>query len=48
MPIDPGKEKQIVQDQPPFFRSWTGLYALVLGVLALLVLLFYLFTQHYK
>ena len=48
MPIDPEKETQIIQDQPPFFRSWTGMYALVLGVLAFLVLLFHLVTQHYK
>ena len=48
MKIDPKKEKQILEDKPPFFRTWTGMYALVLGVLGLLVLIFHLFTQHYQ
>ncbi|MEK7282797.1 MAG: hypothetical protein AAB249_03220 [Acidobacteriota bacterium] len=40
MPID--------ADKPPFFRTWTGVYALVLGFLGFLVLVFYLFTRHYR
>jgi hypothetical protein len=32
-------------EQPPFGRSWTTLYAVVLFNLALLVVLFYLFTR---
>ncbi len=32
-------------EQPPFGRSWTTLYAVVLVNLAVLVVLFYLFTR---
>ncbi|MFD1756642.1 hypothetical protein ACFSC6_15640 [Rufibacter sediminis] len=35
-------------DPPPFFKSWTSMYWLVLGVLAVLILLFYLITEAYK
>ncbi len=32
-------------ERPPFGRSWTALYAVVLVNLAVLVVLFYLFTR---
>jgi len=48
MPIDPDKERRIIEDRPPFFKSWTAVYALVLGFLGFLVLLFHLFTRHYR
>lgn len=48
MPIDAEKERRIIDDRPPFFRKWGGVYALVLGFLGFLVLLFHLFTRHYK
>ena len=48
MPIDPDKERRIVEDRPPFFGSWTPVYGLVLGFLGLLILLFDLFTRHYR
>ncbi len=32
---------------PPLFRSWNQMYAFVLILHALLILLFYLFTQYY-
>jgi hypothetical protein len=48
MSLDPEKERQIVQDQPPFFNSWGGVYGIVLGFLAFLVLVFYIFTRHYR
>ncbi|MFB9864148.1 hypothetical protein [Rufibacter immobilis] len=35
-------------DPPPFFKSWTAMYGLVLGVLAALILLFYLITVSYS
>jgi hypothetical protein len=35
-------------DPPPFFKKWSGMYWLVIGVLGVLVLLFHLFTQHYS
>ena len=33
---------------PPFFESWRGMYLFVLGVLAVLVLLFSLLTLAYR
>ncbi|MHA6249387.1 hypothetical protein ACXYMU_15705 [Pontibacter sp. CAU 1760] len=33
--------------KPPFFRSWAGMYWLVLGNLAFLILLFYFITSLY-
>ncbi|WP_460923863.1 hypothetical protein [Pontibacter brevis] len=42
-PID--SEKPI--DKPPFFSSWAGMYWLVLGNLAFLVVLFYILTIAY-
>jgi hypothetical protein len=48
MPLDADKERQILRDQPPFFRRWSGVYGVVLGFLAFLVLVFYLFTRHYR
>ncbi len=35
-------------DKPPFFSSWSGMYWLVLGNLAFLILLFYLITKIYS
>lgn len=35
-------------DPPPFFKSWRGMYALVLGTLVVLIILFYLFTIYYS
>lgn len=34
-------------DPPPFFKTWKAMYALVLGVLAGLIFLFYLLTEAY-
>lgn len=48
MPIDAEKERRIVEDRPPFFGSWSAVYALVLGFEAFLILLFHLFTRSYK
>ena len=45
------KEKVLVRDEtdkPPFFKSWSGMYWLVLGNLAFLILLFYLITKIYE
>jgi len=41
--VDPDKAR--LDDRPPFFRSWAGVYAVVLGFLGLLVLIFYLLTR---
>ncbi len=35
-------------DRPPFFKSWTALYTLVISFLALLVVLFYIFMKVYS
>jgi hypothetical protein len=35
-------------DRPPFAGSWRRLYALVLGELVLLILLFYLFRKAFE
>jgi len=36
------------EEAPPFFKKWSGMYWLVIGVLGLLVILFYWFSQHYS
>lgn len=43
---DPLKKAAHV-DPPPFFKTWSGMYALVIGVFIGLVILFYLFTKAY-
>lgn len=35
-------------DKPPFFESWKGMYWLVLGNLAFLIVLFYIITKIYE
>jgi hypothetical protein len=45
MTTDPDKPRRILDDRPPFFRTWTGIYAAVLGFLAFLVLVFHLLTR---
>lgn len=39
------EEKQT--EPPPILGSWTNMYVFVIGFLALLILLFYLFTSHF-
>jgi hypothetical protein len=48
MPDEADKERRIMEDRPPVFRTWSAVYALVLGFLAFLVVLFHLFTRHYR
>jgi hypothetical protein len=36
------------QDRPPFFRSWNGMYLVVLSTLAILVALFSILTKVYE
>jgi hypothetical protein len=38
----------IGDDRPPFFRRWGGVYALVLGIEAALIVLFHLFTRRFS
>lgn len=35
-------------EQPPLLGSWNRLYLLLVAVLALFILLFYLFANHYQ
>ena len=35
-------------EQPPFGRSWRVLYAIVIGNLAFLIILFYAFTRAFS
>ncbi len=35
-------------DKPPFFKSWKGMYWLVLGNLAFLIILFYIIPRIYS
>lgn len=35
-------------DPPPFFKKWSSMYGLVLGVLAGLIVLFYFLTIAYR
>ncbi len=39
------KNKEINQEKPPLLSSWNRLYTLVLLNLALLIVLFFLFTK---
>ncbi|MCL6544257.1 MAG: hypothetical protein K6T61_03450 [Bryobacteraceae bacterium] len=44
----PAEERlQHAEEPPPFGGSWGRLYAAVLGWLALLILLFYLFSRRF-
>ena len=45
MTTDPEKTSRILDDRPPFFGTWTKIYAAVLGFLGLLVLVFHLLTR---
>lgn len=39
------EEKELDQEKPPIFSSWKWLYTAVLLNLAMLIVLFYLFTK---
>lgn len=43
-----GRERELNQDTPPLFATWNRLYATVIGFLALLIVLFHLFTKAYQ
>lgn len=40
--------KRAEEGKPPFFSSWSKMYWFVMGTLGVLILLFYLFTEHYS
>jgi hypothetical protein len=41
-------DKERALEKPPFFKSWAGMYWLVLGNLVFLILLFYIITKIYE
>ena len=41
-------EHEVEEGSPPVFATWNRLYAVVIGFLALLIFLFYLFTKAYQ
>jgi hypothetical protein len=46
MSIAPPK-KPVIDEAPPFLGSWPKVYRFVLIYLALVIVLFWLFTKHY-
>jgi hypothetical protein len=38
----------MTEEKPPILKTWKNLYALVIGVLVILIVVFYLFTKHFK
>lgn len=41
------QDTQELLEGPPFFKSWAGMYWLVIGNLIVLIFLFYLLTSYY-
>jgi hypothetical protein len=46
-PVDERSEDSIVDEPPPVLRTWPRVYAFVVGYLAVLIFLFYLFTKRF-
>lgn len=44
----PQTESDATDEAPPFGENWTTLYAVVLANLAVLIVLFYLFTRAFS
>lgn len=42
------ESREIVDEPPPFLRTWARVYAGVLCYLAALIALLYILTQHFK
>jgi|GEM_PF-1470546 len=42
------EKKPIINEDPPLFKKWKSWYYVVIGNLALLILLFYLFTKYFE
>jgi hypothetical protein len=38
----------MAEERPPILKTWKNLYALVIGVLVILIVLFYLFTKYFE
>jgi hypothetical protein len=46
--VSDGIREDPIDDVPPVFPSWNHWYALVLGVLIVLMIVFYLFTKMFE
>jgi hypothetical protein len=47
--VAPGSEDRDVEEgAPPLFATWNRIYTLVIGFLAFLIFIFYLFTKAYQ
>ncbi len=46
--MNPDLRPMTPDQKPPVFSSWKGWYALLIAVLAVLVVGFYVFTEHYS
>ena len=44
-PVPPGRERAVLEEPPPFLRTWRRVYTAVLLYLAFLIALFYAFTR---
>ena len=42
------EEEKIIEEKPPVLSNWNQLYAIVLINLALLIVLFYIFTKTFS
>jgi hypothetical protein len=42
------EEREVEEGSPPLFATWGRLYAAVVGFLAFLIVVFYLFTKAYQ
>jgi len=40
--------KDVEEGEPPVFATWGPVYAVVIGFLAVLIVLFYVFTEAYR
>lgn len=36
------------EEKPPILKSWRNVYALVIGVLVMIIIALYFFTQHFQ
>lgn len=40
--------RQVMDEAPPFLRSWPNVYRFVIAYLAVVIVLFYIFTAAYR
>jgi hypothetical protein len=46
--LDDASAKTAPDEPPPFLRTWSRVYAAIIGWLALLILLFYFFSRAFS